>query len=342
MHLILGENWRKLVGSDPFAAVHGDSNPMFYPFCVYPERKIDISVVHQILTSHMEDNSEKDGGKDHVWSSHDPSFGRTICCYSTCESNIVVFEDDPRLTTIWTAPGRGCQLPYIPLHPLNGIPEEFDQMPDPVLQLQRHLTCQPGINCFKDSGWSSFQKSMYLVDLQTDPISLRLSKMLNVFLSDAMMKNNEVIQQAYSLIAAGKDFKSLIAQFDQTITGTALRRMIDFGEENLNLIDISVPNPISRSKAAESIYLEFSLPAGQKPLAESIFFGQGNAQYTGTSVNSVDGSLEQISDTEWKINFSSKDFLVCVFSQGCYDYYFKIKTEAKVFFYGFVLMEFIA
>ena len=60
---------------------------------------------------------------------------------------------NPRLTTVWLAAGRPCQQPWLPLHPLCGLPDALAPMADPAAELARHLCPDPSRMAHGNSGW---------------------------------------------------------------------------------------------------------------------------------------------------------------------------------------------
>ena len=82
----------------------------------------------EVQSEHYEGTSE-DAATDRApgGNPHDTTL-RRICTGTTDESLICVFDETPLTTTLWTAFGHPCELPYIPLHPLAGIPVKIDKM----------------------------------------------------------------------------------------------------------------------------------------------------------------------------------------------------------------------
>ncbi len=77
----------------------------------------------------------------------------SICRDTTVESIVVQFVRETERTLCWTAMGRPCQQPYLPLHPLCGICEEIDAMDDPVFEMRRHLSYYPHSVAHRNDGW---------------------------------------------------------------------------------------------------------------------------------------------------------------------------------------------
>ena len=123
---------------DPLAKLHGDTNPRLYPFCVYPDKPVSIEQLGIILSSHFEAFPENKvelgpGASPHLHN------GIILCYGDTSEAFIARFAEIAEQTTIYTAFGRSCQLPFIALHPLNGVPEGLNLIADPARTMHDHL-----------------------------------------------------------------------------------------------------------------------------------------------------------------------------------------------------------
>ena len=139
--MILGREW--------------DENTEGFPLYVTPGNKLDTAALMHVMSTHYETTR------------HDVRFGpgfaphntpvRRVCTGTTVESIIYELGDEPLLTTAWTAFGRPCELPFIPLHPLAGIPRDLEKQADPFEAALNHLTRQEGATCYESGYWQLMQ-----------------------------------------------------------------------------------------------------------------------------------------------------------------------------------------
>ena len=126
---------------------------------------------------------------------HDTTL-RRICTGTTDESLVCVFDDTPLTTTLWTSFGHPCELPYIPLHPLAGIPTEIDQMEDAALEMANHLKPDAEKALYENSGWSKFKDFQMKVDLTYTDTHAALETLRDSLIASMKQSNAEAIAAA--------------------------------------------------------------------------------------------------------------------------------------------------
>ena len=149
--LLLGRKW--------------DDKTEGYPFCVRTEKKVDVEDLMKVMSFHYE------GTPDDVrfgpgMSPHDTPV-RRICTGTTVESEIYEFTDETRLLTAWTAFGRPCVQPYIPLHPLCGSVSEIEEAEfDPFKEAEGHFLSQKGATWYRPTPWQSLKNHENLCEFR--------------------------------------------------------------------------------------------------------------------------------------------------------------------------------
>ena len=131
------------------------TNPGGYPFCVKATRKISVKDLTKVLSTHYE-GSEQDVRSGNGQSPHFTDV-RRICVGSTVEATVYELNEEPARSTLWTAFGRPCELPFIPLHPLAGIAPSLNSLPAPLYAAEHHHDVLPrDVQYRKNDIWQQF------------------------------------------------------------------------------------------------------------------------------------------------------------------------------------------
>lgn len=134
-----------------------------YPCSVKYDGRLGVKDVMNLLNNHFE-GTEHDLRMGPGRSPHDTEICR-VCGADTSESFVCDFHDDARLTTLWTAFGRPCELPYMPLHPLTGLPEALRTIPDPAKAMEDHLKPNPRLTDYRDTVWQRMHDFSQLAEM---------------------------------------------------------------------------------------------------------------------------------------------------------------------------------
>ena len=183
----------------------GDS----FPFSVTPDRKIGLQDLAQILSSHFE-------GTDYYPSTEDVPGGaphntdtRTFCYGTTAESTIVEFGESPLLSTLWVAFGNPCVMPYIPLHPLAGIPRLLGHNGDPAAAMDTHLEYDWEEDIVEESGiWTRMQGYLQAIDENYASLSVPVRKANADAVQTERILNDAAVAEATVLLASGDEEKA--------------------------------------------------------------------------------------------------------------------------------------
>ena len=169
------------------------------PFAVPVERPVTAAQVGQILSTHYEgtaDDSERFGPGQ---APHDTRV-RRICTGTTQESLICQFEEQPLMTTLWTAFGRPCQLPYLPLHPLCGVVAAIDALEDPAASMARHFEQEAGATNYQENGWQQLRNFENALEMLYSGEIEGVSALLDQLHRQWAQSNQEWTAQAAALL----------------------------------------------------------------------------------------------------------------------------------------------
>ena len=315
---------------DPFAAVHGDPDPNGYPLCVYPNRKVTLEKIAGILSDHQ---ALTPSAKAALGPGKTPHLRRgMICCYgNSAETTMVQFAEQNERTTLWTAFGRSCHQPFIPLHPLNGIPEVLEPLADPSQTMHDHLLPRPERTCWKDNAWwQGFRAFQELADMQFADLDEPLYELRFAHLAREKAANEQILSENGDL-----------REFDRKHINIALREWKEFADEHFNRVQIRPLAPLSRGEPAGEIELHFLMPEGQTPCEDGLVLAQGMALMGTEQADAAAGSLHEEQNGWWSVRFPTENILNKAFAAGDFDYYLGGINTAGRTFAGQVIIRFL-
>lgn len=315
---------------DPFAEVHHDPDPNFYPFCIYPEKPVTIEKMADVLCCHTAYTPD---AKAALGPGKTPHLrrGQVLCYGNSTETTLIQFADRNEKTTLWTAFGRSCHQPFIPLHPLNGIPDVLEPSKDPAQAIQEHFVHRPERVCWKNNiWWQGFRRFQELADMQFCDIEKPLHALRHEHLEREKAANNAVLESDGDLAA-----------FDCERIGIALKEWKAFEEKYFNPAEILPIEPIRRDAKIPAVTIRFRMPEGQTPREESLLLAQGMVLLEKESSPVIPGTLQVSEDGIWEAQFDAEQVLGHAFCEGDFDFYLGgTNTDGKTFA-GQVIMHFI-
>lgn len=314
-----------------------------YPFCVRPKRKICVEDVMAVLSSHYEGTAD-----DPAWlraqvpggNPHDTTL-RRLCAGTTVESAVCQFAASPLLTTLWTAFGRPCEIPFIPLHPLAGVPRELDVMEDPHLALENHLASDPRLAAWNDSGWMRLKEFERLADLVYQDCIGRLT-VLNQARIQAMKAADEAaVLEAERRLSSGDEAQArgvLAAAGQKAATGTLA--LLERFARTLRTASVSVGVQPSLESLPGILTARFVLKDGLEPLEETLRLGLGGSNTRTEYLGPAAGSLRSLGGGAWEADFDAPPLAKGIPAPGKYDFYLGGLTAAGLWFAGEVVITF--
>ena len=307
--------------ADPFAAVHNDPNQNFYPFCVYPKHKVTLEKIANILCDHKALTPDAEAA---LGPGKTPHLRRgMICCYgNSAETTIAQFDEDPLRITLWTAFGRSCHQPFIPLHPLNGIPEIMAPMTDPSQTMHDHLLHRPERTCWQNNTWwQGFRAFQELADMQFADVEEPLHQLRFEHLKREETANQQILAENGDLFA-----------FDSERIDAALKEWKAFAEKHFNLAEVYPHDPVRKGEDLKEIGIRFRMPDGQTPCEEGMVLMQGMGLMGTEQADVIPGSLHEEEDGIWSVCFAAENILNKAFAAGDFDYYLGgVNTEGRTF-----------
>ncbi len=315
--------------ADPLADIHHDTNPNFYPFCVYPKTPVTLEKLAEILSSHVpltpESKAELGPGKSpHLRK------GLILCYGGANEAAMIQFADKNEQTTQWTSFGRSCQLPFIPLHPLNGIPEILEPMEDPSRTMAEHMRRAPERTCWKENAWWKLRDFQELAEMQVCDIEEQLHDCRFSYLRQSKEANFRAIAE-----------NSNLREFDNERVAAALDKWKEFSDRYFNTAEIRPIEPVPMNDRRESFEIRFRLPEGQTPCEEGLILAQGMSTLPEEAAPAVPGSLTQENGGTWRVCFPAEQIMSKAYARGAFDYYLGGTNTSGRTFAGQLILKFI-
>ncbi len=310
-----------------------------YPLFVnVPDGSVTLERLMAVQTEHYEGTPE-DAATDRApgGNPHDTTL-RRICTGTTDESLICVFEETPLLTTLWTSFGHPCELPYIPLHPLAGVPTQIDQMPDSDQAMADHLLPDPQRALYADFGWNAFRDIQMKIDLTHKDSYAGLEEVNQQFYAQAMVTNAKAIAAAK---ADPEQAAAMLASFGQSSVDLAQEYLENYVAGYVNEVAIEAP-VIKKYDPTGTIDVVFTAPKGGAPVESTLRFVMGMLNTRTASVAPVEGSLKAV-EGGYQVSFSTEAVLSKINRytpvDGEYDFFLGGETEEGLCFTGMTLAD---
>lgn len=238
-----------------------------YPFCVKAARIITPELLKKAMSSHYDgtvcDVRTGPGASPHY------TGVRRICTGTTVECNLYLFGDDALSTTVYTAYGRPCELPFVPMHPLCGTPENLESGLDPVREAERHLTFYAGSTNYRADGWQRMRDFENAFDFQYAKLIGDMTELKKKLEAKLEADNAALLSACAGLNAEEK--KEKIAAFDEQALEEAMDAIDAFKDEHFRqtLIDEIVFDGVNAS---------VTFDMDRKPDVSCLLFGPGRGE----------------------------------------------------------------
>jgi dipeptidase len=278
-------------------------------FSVKPENPVSVDMIKAILRTHYEGTPD-----DAPWlraqfpgaAPHDTQV-RRICTGTTIESTVWVLADRPETATVWTAFGRPCELPYIPLHPLAGIPEGLAPA-DGAAALKSHLQEDPAAAAWREDQWQKFRDYESLFELvysENKESSARRLWSAEYFMAQ---RNEDAVNSAEKAFADGRNDEALktLKDYDERELSRAVDEIVRW-YEGLAPVSVSLQeNAAQKVFEGSPLVVTFQMSDGRVPSEQTLLFGLGWSNARTRWVSAEPGSLKELGDGQWSASFSAE------------------------------------
>ena len=275
--------------------------------------------------------------------------GQRVCATATIESKIIQFHEDLKLTTLWTAFGHPCTLPYIPLHPLAYGADIEKLVPDAVqypaseaaYRLANHFPNLGDHKQFRNNKQDNIRRFQYMMDMV-------YGQHYDAFFANNANYLYTMFDANNALLATNPTVEEL-ASFDRAASDKALAMQREYLDSD-PLLDIPVYSTakyIDRSNTAQTqIDLIFELPEDKIPSATNLRLVLGSVT-SPNAANIVSGSLQALGGGKWKCsmtkaNLTGSSGVGASGKDGLYQFVFGGQTTdaSPRYFTGMVVLNF--
>ncbi len=324
MEILLDQSW--------------DVDTMGLPYAFKPESTISLEDMIEVLSTHYEGTEHEDSFGPGA-SPHDTST-RKICTGSTIEATIFDLAETPVLTTAWTAFGRPCQLPFLPLHPLAGTVDEIDQMENPAKEMEEHLTYRDQATVYSQNGWQTMRDFENLHEMLYSEEIEKLTELKNTLHETYTTDNAELISQAEALMDDGKEQEALdaIAQADRETVSSTLAALEKHADEEFRMVEISEVLPFSLSMPPIPYTVTFACDA--KPVESELLFGMGFTNVRLKYAPALADTLKDLGNGLYSVDFDPFIMMDSAAYPGEFEFILGGKTEDGQAFAGMAVIPF--
>ncbi|MBR0464342.1 MAG: C69 family dipeptidase [Clostridia bacterium] len=284
------------------------------PFAVKAPRQYGIRDVMDALSNHYED-LQADIRTGTGRSPHSTEITR-VCRDTTIESTIVQFAPMVKELTLWTAYGRPCAVPYLPIHPLYGAPDAVDRMEDPAACLTAHLTKERAYSGRQGDGWQAFRDFCNELEFFYAACEADLKAVQTAWRERKIVENDRRTEPAQV--------------FDDRQVREALDLLAKFAEAHFHMIPVDAWAPAGDERGA----VVFDSP--ETPSEESLVFCAGGPVRRTRTARAISGSLEQIGSGRYQFSFKRDEMISEPDDAVADEFYLGFATESGNTYVGTV------
>ncbi len=241
---------------------------------------------------------------------------RRICTDSTVDSVVCEFAAEPHLTRLWTSPGRPCQLPYMPCHPMAGLPEALCSMEDPAAAAASHYLPAPEKMCYRRDIWQRFRDYQNTMDMVYSDVIRGCTDLLSVLREKDIRKSLAAEKEAEALLRSGRwpEAAALLCEADNACILEDLAALEDYGKGHFA---VGKAEPLRVAPGDSELTLHFTAPFA--PKEDSLLFGLGGMNLRLSYAAAVPGSLQAEADGSYTVRFPMELMWPDLLAEDAYD-----------------------
>ena len=299
------------------------------PFSIPAGRKLDLARMAEILSTHYEGTPDRCEWYGPGRSPHDTPKIRNICTGTTLECAICDFAEVPELTTIYTAFGRPCELPFVALHPLMGLPGALEPSADALRRMEGHLRAEKDALHSGRSAWRRFHRVEAAVEMVYADAIPQVRTKLRTLLEACAAENRETLEGARARLAqeCAEDARAWVVERD----GALLERMLSQAEAyDLRTVTVQPMPVLSLSDRPDQIQLVFCMDG--VPVATGMIAGLLHTDTRLKYAQAIPESVRPAEEGGCEATFPTAPFADYLHFPGTYDFILGgVDTQGKAF-----------
>ena len=289
------------------------------PFVVYPAEPIGLKTLSRVMRCHYEGTPDDIDQYGPGRSPHYVPTMRRICTGTTLESDLWDLTDQAENTCVYTAIGRPCQVPYLPLHPLLGVPECLLSGEDGAEMMRTHLQPHPGVTAVKDDLNTRLRRLCGVQEMLHSDVAEKTGVVLDGILEKAFAEN-----------AHAQDQPARAKELDEAFLNSTLEEMEKLSAE-FNVVPVDCVRDIVLPNCG-SITVTFTLPA--VPVEAELRFGLEFTHTINAFASAREGSLRSVGKDTYQAEFEFEKILPLLTDSGRHTFWLGGRTEAGAAFAG--------
>lgn len=299
------------------------------PFSIPASRKLNPRLIADILSTHYEGTEDRCEWYGPGRSPHDTPTIRNICTGTTLECAIFDLADPVPLTTAYTAFGRPCELPFLPMHPLMGLPRNLEKAANSLARMENHLRPEPTALCSGRDAWQRMRRVESRVEMvYADAMPAVQTKLARLF-AEAERANAAALDPARALVRQGRmdEARAVLTASDEAFLEHALTE-IEATELREAHIEERIECPLN--PLPESIELTFRLE--HTPVEQNMILGLTHTDTRQQYAAAQPGTLKSLGEGRYRARFLTEPFAPYLRFPGCYDFILGgVCTDQKAF-----------
>lgn len=285
-----------------------DTEKEGFPFVIYPEKMVDVEALAKVFSTHYEGTEDERDFSGPGRSPHYVPDVRRICAGCTLESDIYELAEIPECITVYTCLGRPCQLPYLPVHPLSGMPEALREEMDPCEMMDTHLMAEEGALAYADTLRQRMRDTESRLEMVFAEEIDNVRPMLKALLDDARRESTKTVEKLAVLHAEGKrtEAAEYACEADGAFMKMALEKMEMYAAEHESKVQIDAVEAFERKNMPEKLTL--TIHSEKELTAQEMVFGAEHTDICKECVAADADSFHRIDAATYRVDFPVEKF----------------------------------
>lgn len=287
------------------------------PFSIPASRKLNVRLIADILSTHYEGTPDRCEWYGPGRSPHDTPTIRNICTGTTLECAIFDLAEDVLLTTAYTAFGRPCELPLVPLHPMMGLPRNLERAADGLARMENHLRPEPDALHSDRDAWRRMRRAESRVEMVYADAMPAVQTKLGRLFDEGTRQNADALKNARALMAQGRmdEARAALMASDEAFLE---RAVAEIEAVELRTARVEEWAECGVSDLPKSVELTFRLE--HTPVERDMILGLTHTDTRQKCAPVQPGTLKALGENRYRACFPTEPFASYLRFSGRYDF----------------------